>query len=177
MKLKVGSNNKTKIQAVEEAIKGCEIFMGAKVIPVSVEVEEYGHPKNLKSIVDGAIDRAKQAFQNCKYSFGIEGGLMEVPKSKTGFMEVAVCAIYDGKNLHLGLSPAYEWPKKVTDGIVNKGLDGSQALREAGITDHEKIGTEKGGVHILTHGTMDRTEYNKLSVVMALIHLENPEHF
>lgn len=92
-------------------------------------------------------------------------------------MEVAVCAIYDGKQFHLGLSPGFEWPKSVTDLIVNQGLDGSQALREAGFTDHEKIGTAEGGIWIFTHGKMNRKEYNKLAVMMALIHLENKEYY
>lgn len=56
-------------------------------------------------------------------------------------------------------------------------MDGSQALKEAGFTNHEKIGTAEGGISIFTHGKMNRKEYNRLAVVMALIHLENKEHY
>ena len=92
-------------------------------------------------------------------------------------MEVAVCAIFDGQQIHLGLSPAYEWPKKVFDGIYYKGLDGSQAIKAAGLTELEKLGEHEGFVGIFTKGRTNRTEYNKTALMMALMYLENPEHF
>lgn len=98
MKINVGSQNNTKIQAVREAVSVYpHLFPDPEVIGIDVNVPEYGHPKNIKETVEGAIARAKKAFIDCDYSFGIEGGLMEVPYTKTGFMETGVCAIYDGK--------------------------------------------------------------------------------
>jgi len=142
-----------------------------------VVVEEFGHPITIDQIVKGAMDRVEQAFIDGDYGVGIEGGLMEVPATKTGYMEVAICAIYDGKQFHLGLSPGFEWPQSIIDLITKKGLDGSQAMREAGFTSHEKLGTAEGGIWIFTNGKMNRKEYNKLAVMMALIHLENREHY
>ncbi len=175
MKINVGSKNDTKINAVVEALKDRDLFQNAEVVGVDVNVETFGHPKGFEEIIDGAMDRAKQAFGNCDLSFGIESGLIEIPKTKTGYMEIAACAIYDGKNYHLGLSPAFEWPKAVADGIVNKGLDGSQAFKAAGLTEHEKIGAAHGAIHFLSKGRLNRTEYNKWAVMMALVHVENPE--
>jgi inosine/xanthosine triphosphatase len=177
MKVSVGSKNETKVQAVAEALQSSEFFKDVEIIPCDVVSEKFGHPITLELVVKGAMDRAQQAFHDCDYSFGIEGGLIEVPATKSGYMEMAACAIYDGQKFHLGLSPSHEWPKSVTDLIVHQGLDGSQALKRAGFTDHEKIGTAGGGVAIFTHGKMDRKEYNKLAVLMALIHLENKEHY
>jgi inosine/xanthosine triphosphatase len=144
---------------------------------VDVKVEEFGHPKSLDETVAGAIDRAKQAYANNDYGFGIEGGLMKVPQTKSGYMEVAVCAIFDGKQIHMGLSQACEWPKKAIEGILLKGLDGSQAAKAAGLTSHEKFGEHEGLVGILTKGRTNRTEFNKGAIMMALMHLENPEHY
>ena len=176
-KVNVGSKNATKVEAVSEVFRKAKFFSeGVEVAGVEISGDKYGHPQTLEKTVTGAIDRAKQAFKDCDYSVGIEGGLMEVPHTKSGFMEVAVCAIYDGKTFHLGLSPACEWPKKVTE-LILKGLDGSQALREAGFTNHDKIGTAEGGIYILTKGLTTRKEYNAAAVLMALIHLENPEHY
>jgi inosine/xanthosine triphosphatase len=177
MKVNVGSKNQTKVQAVTEALQGSTVLKNAKIFPVKVTTEKFGHPITIGLVVKGAIDRARQAFHDCEYSFGIESGLIEVPETKSGYMEVAVCAIYDGTQFHLGLSPGFEWPKSVAELIVNKGLDGSQALREAGFTDHDKIGAAEGGIWIFTHGKMNRKEYNRLAVVMALIHLENKGHY
>ncbi len=178
MNVGVGSKNKTKVGAVAEILQDYPMFAEAKVEGVDVQIEQFGHPKTLAETVAGAIDRAKQAQVGHDYGFGIEGGLMEVPQTKSGYMEVAVCAIFDGIQVHLGLSPAFEWPKKVIDGILNKGLDGSQAVKAAGLTDNEKLGATEGGtVGMLTRGRTTRMEQNKAAVVTALIHLENPEHF
>ncbi len=177
MKVGVGSKNVTKVGAVEAALKEYPLFDSAEIIGVPVQVEEFGHPKNIEETMAGAIDRAKQAWEGNDYGFGIEGGLIEVPYSKSGYMEVAACAIYDGSQVHLGLSPACEWPKSVIDGIVNKGLDGSQAMKAAGLTDERKLGEKKGFIDIVTKGRMDRTDFNRAAIMMALVHLENPEMY
>jgi non-canonical (house-cleaning) NTP pyrophosphatase len=77
----------------------------------------------------------------------------------------------------MGLSQGCEWPKKVIDAILNRGMDGSQAMKYAGLTSHEKLGEHEGLVGIMTKGRTNRTEYNKTAITMALIHLENPEHY
>ncbi|MHB8652210.1 MAG: inosine/xanthosine triphosphatase [Minisyncoccota bacterium] len=177
MKIGVGSKNKTKVGAVADILKDYPMFEGAEVVGVDVNIEQFGHPKNIEETVAGAVDRAKQAYVENDFGFGIESGLMKVPQTKSGYMEVAVCTIYDGRQIHMGLSQAYEWPKKVLDAILNDGLDGSQAMKAAGLTQQEKLGENEGFVGLFTKGRTNRTEYNKAAVVMALMHLENPEHF
>jgi inosine/xanthosine triphosphatase len=177
MKVGVGSKNKTKVGAVAELLKGYPMFAEAEVEGVVVQIEEFGHPKNIDETVRGAIDRAKQAQAGRDYGFGIEGGLMAVPHTKTGHMEVAACAIYDGKQVHLGLSPGCEWPTKVLHSILHEGLDGSQAMKKHNFTAHEKMGEHEGMVGIFTGGRFTRTDYNKLAIMMALMHVEHPEAF
>ena len=75
------------------------------------------------------------------------------------------------------MSPAYEWPIAVADGILDKGLDGSQALKAAGLTTHDKIGAAEGGIFLLTNGRMNRTDLNRSAVMMALIQLEHPQQY
>ena len=176
MKLNVGSTNPTKVGAVEEIAKTYPMFAGAEVIGCEVPIETFGHPKSLAETVDGAIYRAKSAFQDCDFSFGLESGLLHVQHSRTGFMEVTVCAIFDGERVYMGLSPGYEWPVKVTEMIL-QGLDGSQAMREAGLTDHEKVGAAQGAINLLTNQKMNRTEFNILAIQMAIIQLENKTHY
>jgi non-canonical (house-cleaning) NTP pyrophosphatase len=65
----------------------------------------------------------------------------------------------------------------VLHGILHEGLDGSQAIRAAGLTEKEKVGEHEGFVGIFTRGRTNRTEFNKAAVVMALMHLENAEHY
>src|SRR5207247_1757153 len=80
-------------------------------------------PKSLEETVRGAINRAKGAIKDADYSFGLESGLIEVPYTKTGMMDLCVCAIYDGKNIHLGLSSAFELPKNVYSFVGSFGVD------------------------------------------------------
>ncbi len=179
MKIAVGSTNQTKINAVHDAVVLYpHIFPTPEIIDVAVNIPEFGHPKTLRQTVKGAIARAKKAFKNCEYSFGLEGGLMKVPYSKSGFMEVGACAIYDGKTIRLGLSPAFEWPKKVTELIVSNQADASQSFAQLGLTQHKKIGNVAGGaIGFLTDQKLTREDFTKYSIIMALIQLEKPEFF
>jgi inosine/xanthosine triphosphatase len=176
MVINVGSQNPTKIEAVENLVKGHPLFNGAVVKGVEVNVEEFGHPKSLDETVKGAKRRAKESFKNCRYSFGLESGLLKSKDAKSGYFDSTVCAIYDGQQFHLGISPSYEWPKSVVKLILN-GTDGSHAFKQIGLTKHDKIGIAEGAIYILTHGKMSRLQLNELAVMMALIHLENPDHY
>ena len=176
MKIHVGSKNRTKIQAVADALKLYpRLFPNPEITGINVDIPLFGHPKNLKETIEGARFRARKAFTECDYSFGIEGGLMEVPYAKTGFMETGACAIYDGKKFYLGLAPAFEWPKKVTALIVSNNADGSQAFKQLGLTRNEKLGSQPGGIiGFLTDNKLTREDFTKYSIIMAIIYLEKP---
>jgi inosine/xanthosine triphosphatase len=176
MVITVGSQNQTKITAVKNITQQSELLEGAQVRGMMIDIEEFGHPKTLADTIAGAKQRAQAAFVGCTYSVGLESGLMVARDTKSGYLETTVCAIYDGKTYHIGLGPAFEWPRKMID-LILAGKDGSQAFREVGLTDHQKIGTAEGGIHVLSHGKINRTKLNELALTMALIHLENPEHY
>lgn len=177
MKIYIGSQNKIKINAVHEAIMLYpHLFPKPELSGVDVSVPLFGHPKNIKETIEGAIMRAKKAFGTCSYSFGLEGGLLEIPYAQTGFMEVGACAIYDGKKVYLGLSPAFEWPKQVTDLILANKADASKAFKQLGLTHHEKLGAVEGGIiGFLTDGKLTREDFIKYSIMMALIHIDKSE--
>jgi len=177
MKLNVGSQNQVKLAGVREAVKLYPaLFPEAEVFGVEVNQETFGHPKNIEEIMQGASERAKNAFVDCDYSFGVESGFMEVPHAKTGVMEITACAVYDGKNICLGLSPALEWPKEVTKLVISGKADGSQAFKQLGFTPHEKMGALPGGIiGILTKGRVTREDLVKQAAIMALVQLERPE--
>lgn len=177
MKINVGSKNKTKIQSVKDAVALYpKLFPDAEVVGVEVKVEEFGHPKNIQETVSGAIVRAKEAFKDCDYSFGIESGMLEVADAKSGRLETVACVVYDGKNTYVGLGPSFEWPKEVTNIILQGGADASRAFKDLGLTHHEKLGAEDGGlIGWLTEQRMPREDHTKYGIIMALIQLEKPE--
>ncbi|MCE9517428.1 DUF84 family protein [Candidatus Nomurabacteria bacterium] len=177
MKIIVASTNPQKIQAVSDLVPKYDFLVGSSIEGISVPSGVSDQPKSIEETVQGAINRAKSAFKDADYSFGIESGLMNIPQTKSGIMDVCVCAIFDGKNIHLGLSSAFEPPQKIVDLMHNKGMNMSDACLEAGLTTNPKLGASEGLIGILTHGRMDRLAYTTQAVTTALIHLENAHLF
>lgn len=173
MKIIVGSTNKAKLEAVKEIANEYPIIIDAEIIGISAESGVLDQPMSLEETITGAMNRARSVFIDCDYSIGLESGFMPVPKTKSGYMDFGACAIFDGREFHLGLSSAWEFPdKRVTELIVKEGLDMSQAINKVGLTDNPKIGSEEGAIGILTKGRMNRKEYTKQSLRTAMIHLE-----
>ncbi|MDD5710810.1 MAG: DUF84 family protein [Candidatus Colwellbacteria bacterium] len=172
MKINIGSRNKIKIEALEEILKEYPHLKDAEVVALEAASGVSDQPKSLGESVRGAINRAKSIFKDCKYSVGIESGLMAVPNSKSGFMDVCVCAIYDGEEFHLGLSSAWEAPNKVMKHMLEDGMDMNQAAYKAGLTDNPTVGSAEGLVGIMTKGRLTRKDYTKEAMRTALIHIE-----
>lgn len=174
MKIVVGSKNKVKVGAVEEILKEYPHLADAEVRGVETDSGVSAQPKSLDETMRGAMSRAKGAFgDGADYGIGLESGLMHVPLAKTGYMDVCVCAIYDGKEFYFGLSSAWEFPdKSVTKLMIEKGLDMSEAINRTGLTKNPRIGSEEGAIGILTKGRLTRKEYTKEALRAALIHLE-----
>jgi inosine/xanthosine triphosphatase len=177
MKINVGSKNEIKISAVKEIINKYDFLLKAKIIGIDTESKVSDQPKSIGETIQGAINRATNSFSDCRYSFGLESGLMKVPHTKTGYMDFTACAIYDGTNHHLGLSSAFEYPTEVTQLVFNEGLDINQAFHKIGLTKDPKVGSSEGAIGILTKGRLLRKDYTKQAITMALIHLENKKLF
>ncbi len=177
MKVNVGSKNITKIQGVRDALADFPEFAGAEVVSVEVPSGVHKQPKSMAETVQGAMNRAEKAFKECDYSVGLESGLIEVPHTKSGYMDITMCAIYDGKNFHLGGSSAFEYPKAMIDLVFSKDYEIDEAAKETGFSHDENIGEREGMVGFLTKGRLNRTGYSKQAVITALIHLLNPKHY
>ena len=172
MIINIGSKNLIKVEAVKEILEDYGHLRAAEIIVTESSSEVSNQPKSLEETIKGAMNRAKNSFNNCNYSFGIESGLMAVPHTKTGYMDVCVCAIFDGKEYHLGLSSAWEAPKKVANYMLKEGLDMNDAAYKAGLTKNPKIGSAEGLVGIMTKGRLTRKEYTKEAIRTALIHID-----
>lgn len=173
MRINVGSKNEIKVAAVRDVIRDYVFLSNAEVVSVEVNSAVSEQPKSIAETIRGALNRAKNAFRHCDYSFGIEDGLMRVPNTKTGYMNISVCAIYNGQNHHLGLSAAFEYPLEVTKLVFEEGLDINQAFYKIGLTKNPKVGYAEGAIGILTRGRLLRKDYTKQAVMMALIQVEN----
>ncbi|MFA4887096.1 MAG: inosine/xanthosine triphosphatase [Candidatus Nanoarchaeia archaeon] len=177
MIINVGSRNIAKVDSVRQTIIDYPLFSGATIIDLDANSGVSSHPRTLEETMRGACNRARDVFRDCDYSIGFEGGLIEVPHTKTGHMEISACAIYDGKQFATGLSSGFEWPLQVTRMIL-EGMEGSDAMLKTGLTEHLRIGSTPGGaIGILTKDRVSRIDYSKQSLQMALIQLEFPEQY
>lgn len=172
MKIKIASRNPVKVEALKEILADYPHLKDAEIDAVDAVSGVSDQPKSLKETVEGAINRSRNVYGDCDYGFGIESGLMEVPGTKSGYMDVCVCAIFDGSECHLGLSSAWEAPKQVSDYMIKGGLDMSEAAHKAGLTRNPKIGSAEGLVGIMTKGRLTRKEYTKEAIRTALIHVD-----
>ena len=175
MRINLGSTNPTKIAAVKKAIQDYDFLANAQVIGFEVKSGVSEQPTSLQETIEGATNRAVKVFRDCAYSIGLESGLMEVPKARTGYMDVCACAIHDGKNIYLGLSPAFECPPSIIKIVKEKGLDLNEATCQIGLTDNPKVGSAEGLMGILTKGKVTREEATILAIRTALIALQNPD--
>jgi inosine/xanthosine triphosphatase len=172
MRIIIGSTNAVKLGAVSDLAGEYPCLAGAEFEGTDVPSGVGAQPKSLEETVRGAINRAKNAFQDCDLSVGIESGLMPVPHSKTGYMDVCACVFYDGRQAHLGLSSAFECPADVTALMLSGACDMQEAFHRCGYTDNPALGRAEGAIGILTRGRVDRKAYTQQAVRNALIHLE-----
>lgn len=172
MHIIVGSTNPVKIGAVAEIILEYSHLRNAKVEGVDAASGVSAQPMSLEEIVRGARTRAKNAFNECTYSVGIESGFMDVPYAKTGCMDICACAIFDGTEYYTGLSSAFECPQQIVDAVKNGNVELAEACRKAGLVDHGNIGREHGIIHVLTKGRLTRKEFTKQALRHALIYLD-----
>lgn len=176
MIIAVGSTNIIKVQAVEEVLQDYADLAHAKIVSLSVPSEISEQPLTIEETIQGAKNRAKNAYMSCgscKYSFGIESGLFEAPGSQTGYLEACICCIFDGTNYHIGLSCGFEIPQHILNLVLNEKMDLSTACFQSGVTSNTKLGSAEGLVGILSKGRITRKEYTKQCVITALCQLEN----
>jgi inosine/xanthosine triphosphatase len=172
MKIHLGSQNQVKLKALKEIILNYDFLSKAEVFGLAVDSGVSEQPKSIEETISGAKNRCRKVFLNSDLSFGLEDGLMKVPYTKTGYMNVCVCAIYNGERFYIGLSSAYEYPAEVIDLVFNKSLDINQAFYKLALTKNPKIGSAQGAIGVLSDSFLNRKEYTKQAIISALIYVK-----
>ena len=174
MKINIGSKAPPKVDALKEIANEYDILKNAEVVSVEVNSGVGDQPVGFEELVQGAKNRAKNAFKDCELSFGLESGIVPVPHTKSDYMDFCCCAIFDGKDFFVGSSPCFEYPKKVIDMIFNEGKEVSKIFNEMGWGD-EGFHQREGAIGVLTKGVITREKYSESSVIMALTRFLNKE--
>ena len=177
MIINVGSKNSVKVEAAQEVFS--EYFPNSNVKVNSREANSgiSKQPRDLRHIAAGSMSRARNSFDSCDYSVGLESGIAEFPYSESGFQDICVCSIFDGKIYYQGVSGGFEVPRGLIKLILNKRMDLSEATREAGFTDEIKIGAKNGIIGLLTNDKITRKIQVKQSIEMAMPRLMNPRFY
>ncbi len=172
----VGSKNPAKLRAVESAFK--RYFKAVEVQGADVESGVGRQPLSLRETVQGAVNRAKNAWKKargkCAYAVGMEAGLVAVKEAKTGYMDVCVAAIFDGKQVFLGFTPAFEYPKVVVEKILRNGKEVSEVFLEQWGEDTRD---ELGAIGRLTKGAVPRYKLHETGLLMALAQVVNKKYY
>jgi inosine/xanthosine triphosphatase len=180
MKINIGTTNELKIKTIRDTVAlYSTLFVDPVICGVDVKVEKYGFPATLEETISGAVQRAKKAFNDCDYSVGIEGGFMKVLSDDYNqYVETSVCSIYNGKDIYIGISSAFEWPADVVEQVLKGGVDGIQTFKEMNTKKGLAVGEIKNGMcDYLTNGRIKREDQIKESFIMAMIKIEKKEFY
>ena len=164
MKVNVGTHNPLKVRATRNVLE--RIYTRIDVGGIEVDSGVGDQPIGLDETIQGAVNRARNAFMDVDLSVGIESGLLETPHSITGYLDLQWCAIYDGDKITLGVSSGFEYPPAVVEEVL-KGREVGEVMDQ--VTGVEKLGQKTGAVSYLSRGLLDRTENTEQCVLMAMI--------
>jgi len=179
MKIAIGSKNPAKVAAVRGVLQLYEGLRNAELCPCAVESGVSSQPRSIKETAEGAIKRARTAFESvegCYLSIGLESGLMEFPDTETGHLQHTVCAIFNGSIYGYGTSSGFEIPVSVME-FINSGYALNDAVHMAGFTEDTEIRKGDGFIALLTGGKLTRAEYTKQAIINALSRFDEPDFF
>lgn len=179
MHIIVGTKNAGKIAAVQKGIYEYPLLAESILDSCDVDSGVAAQPIGLEMIVSGAKNRALAAYNSGKYNlaFGIESGIFPVPHTKSGYMDTTCCAIYDGEIYHLWLSCCIEYPKVMIDRHFKEWKEICDIAIDMGFANNREFREWMGMLGVLTKWHVTRIDYTYQAVQMALVHLENPEHY
>lgn len=180
MRVRLGSRNGTKLEAVRRGLGA--MFGGVSVEPCGAPSGVHPQPLGFDEIVAGARNRARGAFASggCDLGAGIEDGLVEMPGTVTGWVNVGCCCLHDGSEDHVGFSAGFEYPQSCVDAAlgpervpVGDSFD-AWYRPNPGLTDP---GPGAGNIGRLTGGVLTRIEYGAQAVMCAAVSLLHRDRY
>ncbi len=172
MRIAVGSLNPVKVEAVAGVVE--RLFGGAEVEGVEVDSGVGAQPVGMMETVLGAVRRAKGALRagGAELGVGIEAGLVEVPLTLTGYLDVQVCAVADERCITIGTGSGFEHPPEVVRAVLSGAEVGEVMERLSGVRE---IGRKEGAIGFLSGGRLDRRKLTEQAVFMAFLPRLKPE--
>jgi len=172
-KVYIGSNNPVKIECTRI---GFEAVFGSKhsfeFIGCSVTSGVSDQPMSNEETLKGAINRTKnlrRQYPDGDFFVGIEGGIQKTKEE----MEAFAWIVITGNGIcGKAQTSTFQLPPKITE-LINEGVELGHADDMVFQRKNSKQGN--GAVGILTHDIIDRIEYYRHAVILALIPFVNSE--
>lgn len=159
----IGSKNPVKVKAVEEGMSKTvgTVFVHAVDVDSGVSKQPIGFDETAK----GAINRAKSAFESiqCIYGVGIEAGLVNIGGK---YLDVHVCAVYDGIDYTIGTSKGFQVPFEIVEEI-KKGFECGVVAEN--LYNIKNIGMKEGIIGYLSDNNIKRIDLCIDAVISAMI--------
>lgn len=171
IEIAVGSQNPTKLSAVEMAAK--EIFTEPyNITGFKVESGVSDQPMSDEEMIEGAINRAYSVsyeMRTAKYAVGLEGGIRVLPH---GWFDLGwVCFLdVDIKNDALAATSALELPKPVQELMESSDLELSEAVAQVYGTNTTQ---DRDCSAVITNGLMPADKLYSHAVTNAYAGLQN----
>ncbi len=176
MKIRLASGNPIKIAAVKEIIPEFAFLKKAELETVAVSSSVSQQPIGLEETVKGAENRSREAFEKDSIAIGIESGILPLQKPFNA-LSITVCCVFDGKEIHAGISSGYELPTVISKEILENKTELEKALHQHGFTNNPEIGQAEGFVSIVTNKRVSRKDLTKQALLMAFCKLEQQHYF
>lgn len=168
----VGSENPSKIAAVKAGFEAMFPDEAFEIRGVSVASGVSDQPMNDADTLRGATNRAQRAMEviQADYAVGLEGGIEDI----NGKMGASAWIVVISRMGVVGKGKAgiFFLPQEVTT-LVNSGLELGHAMDEVFGTENSKH--SNGATGLLTNNALQRSEYYKQAVLLALIPHKNTD--
>ena len=93
------------------------------------------------------------------------------------WLNIVTCSIWDGSRHSIGMGSGFMVPPLFIGLVLTENMDLSEAAFKVGFTKKKRIGYEEGIIDPLTNGKINRKEYIKQAIMMAMIQLNHPEQY
>ena len=179
----LGSQNSAKVRGVQAAFDGLRSTLqgpglhSPETWTCQVETGVGEEPWGFPATIQGAQNRARAAFEclemenvpggHVALGIGVESGFIEVTPIAFTLYNFDVCCLFDGSCDYFGISPGFEYPRRLVRDIFLHRQP-FQVARQY-ITTSPDVEQQGGIIGILAADLIDRPEMTRLATHMALI--------
>ena len=185
LRVAVGSDNPSKIEGVGAALRRAFPHLRLEVRGFKVRSGVGEQPAGYARTSLGAQNRAKAArriWPSCDYSVGLESGLIPFgSESSVRYFDIQFCCMEDARTASFGCSMGFPLPPKIQEKMIKKKSPSSspRVIRSLGsvvdaLAGQKHVGRQKGAIHFLSRGLLERKEMTEQAVLCALVERRSP---